>query len=128
LGCYGPKPEKRTHPSFWDLYFPQSFSFQLLRLVFLLFAEAKVSGQRYYNVMVRQTNNSFPHLVPDQYREFLRVQRQWAHVQDLKRAGSAEFCNTMAQLAILHSDALPVHGGTSTTLKATLQHLHGAHN
>jgi hypothetical protein len=71
--------------------FPASgFSFQLLRLVFLLFAEAKISGQRYYNVMVRQTNNSFPHLVPDRYREFLRVQRQWAHIQDLKRAGSAE--------------------------------------
>ncbi|KAF8598845.1 hypothetical protein BDV93DRAFT_450480, partial [Ceratobasidium sp. AG-I] len=31
------------------------------------------------------TNNTFPHLVPDQYRKFYRVARQWDHLQDPRR-------------------------------------------
>jgi hypothetical protein len=63
------------------------FTFHLLRTFYLLATEAKISGQRYYNVLVRLTSNTSPHTVPDRYREFLRVSRQWNHLQHLKRAG-----------------------------------------
>ncbi|KAF8594544.1 hypothetical protein BDV93DRAFT_458810, partial [Ceratobasidium sp. AG-I] len=62
------------------------FTFNVLRNFHLLATEAKVSTQRYYNVLVRHTNNAFPHLVPDRYREFYRVARQWDHLQNLRRA------------------------------------------
>ncbi|KAG9079954.1 hypothetical protein FRC06_007256, partial [Ceratobasidium sp. 370] len=56
-----------------------------------LFAnEAKLSAQRFYNVLVAQTSPLFPDSVPNRYREFLRVTRQWQHLQDLKRAGSQD--------------------------------------
>lgn len=67
---------------------PESgFTFSVLRNFYLLATEGKVSTQRYYNVLVRHSNNAFPHLVPDRYREFSRVARQWDHLQDLRRAG-----------------------------------------
>ncbi|KAF8599485.1 hypothetical protein BDV93DRAFT_449277 [Ceratobasidium sp. AG-I] len=78
---------------------PESgFTFNMLRDYHLLFAEAKLSSQRYYNVRVHHSNTVFPVRVhhsntvlpvrvDDRYREFGRVARQWAHPQDLKRAG-----------------------------------------
>lgn len=67
---------------------PESgFTFGLLKNFYLLATEAKVPTQRYYNVLVRHSSNAFPHLVPDRYREFSRVARQWDHLQDLRRAG-----------------------------------------
>lgn len=67
---------------------PESgFTFTVLRDFHLSFAEAKVSSQRYFNVLVHHTNTVFPPKVSDRYREFSRVCRQWAHLQDLKRAG-----------------------------------------
>jgi hypothetical protein len=56
----------------------------------LLASEAKLSTHRYYNVLIRQTNTVLPHLVPKRYREFLRVQHQCVHLQDLKHAGSQD--------------------------------------
>lgn len=67
---------------------PESgFTFNVLKDFHLSFTEAKVSTQRYFNVLVRHTDNAFPDRVDDRYREFSRVCRQWAHLQDLKRAG-----------------------------------------
>ncbi|KAF8593035.1 hypothetical protein BDV93DRAFT_422934, partial [Ceratobasidium sp. AG-I] len=67
---------------------PESgFTFNMLRDYHLSFAEAKLSSQRYYNVRVHHSNTVFPLRVDDRYREFGRVARQWAHLQDLKRAG-----------------------------------------
>jgi hypothetical protein len=67
---------------------PQSaFTFNVLRLFHLLSSEAKLSTQRFYNVLVYRTNPTFPSHVPDRYREFLRTSRQWQFIQSLKRAG-----------------------------------------
>jgi hypothetical protein len=49
-------------------------------------SEAKLSTQRFYNVLVYRTNPTFPSRVPDRYREFLRTSRQWQLLQSLKRA------------------------------------------
>lgn len=64
------------------------FTFAVLRHFHLMSTEAKLSTQRCYNVLVCQTNNVFPDTVPDRYREFGRVTRQWQHLSDLKHAGS----------------------------------------
>lgn len=67
---------------------PESgFTFNVLRDFHLMATEAKVSTQRYYNVLVRHSNNAFPHRVDNRYREFYRVARQWDHLQDLRRGG-----------------------------------------
>lgn len=67
---------------------PQSgFTFAVLKKFHLLATEAKLASQRYYNVLVCQTSAVLPEQVPDRYREFMRVCRQWDHLQDLKWAG-----------------------------------------
>lgn len=63
------------------------FTFAVLRKFHFLSNEAKLSVQRYYNVLVHLTSTAFPDSVPDRYREFMRVSRQWDHLQDIKRAG-----------------------------------------
>lgn len=70
-----------------DIQPASGFTFSMLRQFHLLSTEAKLSSQRYYNVLSALTNNIFPHLVPPRYKEFMRVQRQWEYLQDLKRAG-----------------------------------------
>lgn len=70
-----------------DIYPASGFTFTILRKFHLLSTEAKLSAQRYYNVLSALTNNVFPHLAPDRYKEFMRVQREWDYLQDLKRAG-----------------------------------------
>ncbi|KAG8682153.1 hypothetical protein FRC08_015153, partial [Ceratobasidium sp. 394] len=64
------------------------FTFGVLQAFSLLAGEAKLSAQRYYNVLVSLTNPAAPEVVPDRYREFTRVSREWQHLQDLKRSGS----------------------------------------
>lgn len=71
-----------------DIRPSSGFTFNVLKNFYLLYAEAKVSGQRYYNVLEQHTRSAFPHLVPSRYREFHRVSRQWDHLHDLRRAGS----------------------------------------
>lgn len=67
---------------------PESgFTYNVLKDFHLSFTEAKVSTQRYFNVLVRHTNNAFPARVDDRYREFTRVCRQWAYLHDLKHSG-----------------------------------------
>lgn len=86
-----------------DIQPASGFTFSLLRQFHLLSTEAKLSSQRYYNVLCALTNNIFPHLVPPRYKEFMRVQRQWELLQDLKRAAQdvvVDTTNSSGDLAL----------------------------
>ncbi|QRV99059.1 hypothetical protein RhiJN_27078 [Ceratobasidium sp. AG-Ba] len=56
----------------------------------LLSSEAKLSAQRFYNVLLYRTNALAPDECDDRYKEFLRVSWQWQHLQDMKHA----YCST----------------------------------
>lgn len=73
------------------------FTFALLKQFSLLTVIAKVPAEGYYNVLVSQTNPCFPQQVPDRYREFMRVSRQWQHLCDLKRSGFTSIDGTSTQ-------------------------------
>ncbi|KAG1726509.1 uncharacterized protein EDB91DRAFT_1061574, partial [Suillus paluster] len=45
------------------------------------------SAMNYYSKLRRVTSSVFPHLVPDQYRELMRVGRQWKQLKQLKWHG-----------------------------------------
>ncbi|PIL25597.1 hypothetical protein GSI_11345 [Ganoderma sinense ZZ0214-1] len=49
--------------------------------------ECKTSARNYYNKLRRTTNPAFPHMVPDRYKELLRVSRQWRNLQMRINAG-----------------------------------------
>jgi hypothetical protein len=67
---------------------PQSgFTFSVLRKFHLFATEAKLSSQRFYNVLVYLTHSFTLDKAPDRYREFMRAWRQWEHLQDLRRSG-----------------------------------------
>ncbi|KAG9097442.1 hypothetical protein FS749_006276 [Ceratobasidium sp. UAMH 11750] len=66
------------------------FTFAVLRQFHLLATEAKLSAQRFYNVLVYLTDAIEPSSVPDRYREFLRTTREWQFLQDLKHAGAED--------------------------------------
>nr|VWP01973.1 Cytochrome P450 monooxygenase AKT7 (EC (AK-toxin biosynthesis protein 7) [Ganoderma boninense] len=47
--------------------------------------ECKTSPRNYYNKLRRVTNPSLPHMVPDRYKELLRVSRQWQFSRCVRR-------------------------------------------
>ncbi|KAI6138394.1 hypothetical protein BKA82DRAFT_4366513 [Pisolithus tinctorius] len=49
--------------------------------------ECGTSGMNYYSKLRRITSSVFPHLVPDRYRELLRVARKWRYLKLLKWNG-----------------------------------------
>ncbi|KAI6144446.1 hypothetical protein BKA82DRAFT_3983221, partial [Pisolithus tinctorius] len=49
--------------------------------------ECGTSGMNYYSKLRQVTSGVFPHLVPDRYRELLRVARQWRLLKLLKWNG-----------------------------------------
>ncbi|KAI5987303.1 hypothetical protein EDD15DRAFT_2389608 [Pisolithus albus] len=49
--------------------------------------ECGTSGMNYYSKLRRLTSNVFPHLVPNRYRELLRLVRQWRLLKLLKWNG-----------------------------------------
>ncbi|KAI5993014.1 hypothetical protein EDD15DRAFT_2367807 [Pisolithus albus] len=49
--------------------------------------ECGTSGMNYYSKLRRLTSNVFPHLVPNRYRELLRLARQWRLLKLLKWNG-----------------------------------------
>lgn len=63
------------------------FTFRLLDDYHLNNLEDKASAQRYYSKLKRLTSNAFPHLVPDRYRDLMRVAREWRNLEARKRAG-----------------------------------------
>ncbi|KAG1861514.1 hypothetical protein DFJ58DRAFT_839661 [Suillus subalutaceus] len=54
-----------------------AFTFDALRDFLLDNLECGTSVMNYYSKLRRMTTSVFPHLVPDRYRELMRVVRQW---------------------------------------------------
>ncbi|KAI0737565.1 hypothetical protein C8Q80DRAFT_1276321 [Daedaleopsis nitida] len=77
-------------------YYPASknrprtvFTTRVLDDFLLTNQECHASARNYYNKLRRITNNALPHMVPDRYRELLRVSRQWRVQKMRKWAGFA---------------------------------------
>uniref|UniRef100_A0A5K1K6H8 Cell surface hydrophobicity-associated protein n=1 Tax=Ganoderma boninense TaxID=34458 RepID=A0A5K1K6H8_9APHY len=75
-------------------YYPASsiqprtvFTARVLDDFLLANKECKTAARNYYNKLRRTTNAAFPHMVPDRYKELLRVSRQWRNQQMRKNAG-----------------------------------------
>ncbi|KAI1783692.1 hypothetical protein LXA43DRAFT_977006 [Ganoderma leucocontextum] len=75
-------------------YYPASvqqpktvFTTRLLDDFLLSNKECKTSARNYYNKLRRTTNPAFPHMVPDRYKELLRVSRQWRNIHMRRNAG-----------------------------------------
>lgn len=68
---------------------PQTaFTFRVLDDFDLENLESKASAERYYTKLKRLSSNAFPQIIPDRYREFLRVMREWRNLKLRKRAGT----------------------------------------
>ncbi|KAI0738383.1 hypothetical protein C8Q80DRAFT_1262908 [Daedaleopsis nitida] len=70
------------------------FTFRVLDDFLLTQKECNASARNYYNKLRRITNSALPHMVPDRYRELLRVSRQWRVQKMHKRAGFAHHNNS----------------------------------
>ncbi|KAG2116993.1 uncharacterized protein F5147DRAFT_768380 [Suillus discolor] len=64
-----------------------AFTFAVLDNFLLDNLECGTSAMNYYSKLRRITSSVFPHLVPDRYRELMRVGRQWRQVKQLKWHG-----------------------------------------
>ncbi|KAG1866108.1 hypothetical protein F4604DRAFT_1585594 [Suillus subluteus] len=64
-----------------------AFTFAVLDDFLLDNLECGTSAMNYYSKLRRITSSVFPHLVPDQYRELMRVGRQWRQLKLLKWHG-----------------------------------------
>ncbi|KAF7341809.1 CxC2 domain-containing protein [Mycena sanguinolenta] len=64
-------------------------TFRVLRQFHKQSFESKCSAYEFYNALARQTNNTGNFQPRDRYREFLRMTREWRHLQMLKRSGRA---------------------------------------
>lgn len=91
-----------------------AFTFRILDDFNLDNLETKSSAQRYYAKITRLTSNAFPQSVPDRYREFTRVIREWRNIElrkhsgvfgkdagkDIPRGGLVSFCPACPQPGI----------------------------
>ncbi|KAG1818895.1 hypothetical protein DFJ58DRAFT_673349 [Suillus subalutaceus] len=75
-------------------FFPASFNkpktlftFRVLDDFLLDNLECGTSAMNYYSKLRRMTSRMFPHLVPDRYRELMRVARQWRQLKTMKWHG-----------------------------------------
>ncbi|KAF7340931.1 hypothetical protein MSAN_02078100 [Mycena sanguinolenta] len=64
-------------------------TFRVLRQFHKQSFESKCSAYEFYNALARQTNNTGNFQPRDRYREFLRITREWRHLQMLKRSARA---------------------------------------
>ncbi|KAG2102537.1 uncharacterized protein F5147DRAFT_580924, partial [Suillus discolor] len=64
-----------------------AFTFDVLNDFLLDNLECGTSAMNYYSKLRRMTTSVFPHLVPDCYRELMRVARQWRKLKLLKWNG-----------------------------------------
>ncbi|KAG1844998.1 hypothetical protein F4604DRAFT_1595844, partial [Suillus subluteus] len=64
-----------------------AFTFDVLDDFLLDNLECGTSAMNYYSKLRRMTTGVFPHLVPDRYRELMRVARQWRQLKLLKWNG-----------------------------------------
>ncbi|TEB32063.1 hypothetical protein FA13DRAFT_1628436, partial [Coprinellus micaceus] len=65
------------------------FSVPLLNLYLVETLECRTATNNFYSKLRRLTNETFPHSVPDRYRELLRAGRQWRHLSELASFGFA---------------------------------------
>ncbi|PIL25832.1 hypothetical protein GSI_11585 [Ganoderma sinense ZZ0214-1] len=91
-------------------YYPASksrpktvFTTRVLDDFLLANKECKTPARNYYNKLRRMSNSAFPHMVPDRYKELLRVSRQWRNQQMRLSAGFGHRAQTVGpgDLAIL---------------------------
>ncbi|KAG2099268.1 uncharacterized protein F5147DRAFT_747293 [Suillus discolor] len=90
--------------------FPASFTRPKTAFTFLVLdgftldnLECGTSAMNYYNKLRRMTSSIFPQLVPDRYRELMRVAQQWRQLKLLKWNGFGElalFCPACPQPGI----------------------------
>ncbi|KAF8836301.1 hypothetical protein BDN67DRAFT_1014817 [Paxillus ammoniavirescens] len=59
-----------------------TFTFQSLESFRLMNLECKVKVMSFYKYLRRVTDPIVPHSMPDQYKEFLRISRQWRYLQN----------------------------------------------
>ncbi|KAJ7448481.1 hypothetical protein FB451DRAFT_1567204 [Mycena latifolia] len=64
-------------------------TFRVLRKFHMLSFESKCSAYEFYNALARNTNNTGSFQPRNRYSEFLRMTREWRHLQMLKRSGRA---------------------------------------
>ncbi|KAI6140527.1 hypothetical protein BKA82DRAFT_4363373 [Pisolithus tinctorius] len=64
-----------------------AFTFQVLDNFIRDNVECGTSAMNYYSKLQRVTSSAFPHLVPNRYRELLRVSRMWRLLKLLKWQG-----------------------------------------
>ncbi|KAJ7457113.1 hypothetical protein FB451DRAFT_1047708 [Mycena latifolia] len=78
LLCAGLYPATTSYPR-------SASSFNALRRFHLLSFESKCSAYEFYYSLARETDNTGLKPVKDRYHEFLRMARQWRHLEMLKR-------------------------------------------
>ncbi|KAJ7292244.1 hypothetical protein C8J57DRAFT_1445287 [Mycena rebaudengoi] len=62
-------------------------TFGIMRHFHLMSFESKCSTYEFYHSLARESDNTGLRSPPDRYHEFLRMAREWRHLQMLKRAG-----------------------------------------
>ncbi|KAG1800198.1 uncharacterized protein HD556DRAFT_1341629 [Suillus plorans] len=71
-----------------DIQMPKTvFTFRVLDDFLLDSLECGTSAINYYSKLQQMTSSMFPHLVPDRYRELMRVARQWRQLKTMKWHG-----------------------------------------
>jgi hypothetical protein len=91
----GPEQEQRRDPDLlkMGLYLASFrriqtvFTFLVLDEFHLQNLECKTSAQNFYSKLRRTTSKAFPEIVPDRYRELLRISRQWRYLKYQKWHG-----------------------------------------
>ncbi|KAG1837242.1 hypothetical protein C8R48DRAFT_580563, partial [Suillus tomentosus] len=92
--CECPNAMSPDIQMFRHRFFPASFNrpktvftFRVLNDFLLDSLECGTSAMNYYSKLRRMTSSMFPHLVPDRYRELMRVARQWRQLKTMKWHG-----------------------------------------
>ncbi|KAI5988638.1 hypothetical protein F5J12DRAFT_907686 [Pisolithus orientalis] len=88
-----------------------AFTFQVLDDFIRDNVECGTSAMNYYSKLQRVTSSAFPHLVPNRYRELLRVLRMWRLLKLLKWQGfHQQFPDPWASELVLFCPACPQPG------------------
>ncbi|KAG1805032.1 uncharacterized protein HD556DRAFT_1328019 [Suillus plorans] len=98
-------------------FFPASFNrpktvftFRVLDDFLLDSLECSISVMNYYSKLRRMTLSMFPHLVPDRYRELMRVARQWRQLKTMKWHGFGHRSDNLTGELALFCPACPQPG------------------
>ncbi|KAJ6610580.1 hypothetical protein B0H10DRAFT_1883358 [Mycena sp. CBHHK59/15] len=62
-------------------------TFAVMQRFHLLSFESKISAYEFYKSLARETDNTGLVCIKNRYHEFLRMTREWRHLQMIKRAG-----------------------------------------